>query len=57
MLLAFSSSSSLEEGLARQRHWHSQGRSAVLELHPIEPDPKLKPAQGTETFKLDWIDT
>ena len=57
VLVAFSSSSSLEEGLARQRHWHSQGRSAVLELHPIQARSEAETSARDRNLQLDWIDT
>ena len=57
VLVAFSSSSRLEEGLARQRHWHSQGRSAVLELHPIQARSEAETSARDRNLQLDWIDT
>ena len=57
VLVAFSSSSSLEEGLARQRHWHDQGRSAVLELHSIQARSEAETSAKERNLQLDWIDS
>ena len=57
VLVAFSSRSCLEDGLARQRHWHAQGRSAVLELHPIKTQSEAEASARERTLQLDWIDT
>ena len=55
VLVAFSSGSRLEDGLARQRHWHQQGRSAVLELHPVSDRSEAEAKAEARELQLDWI--
>ena len=57
VLVAFSNGSRLEDGLARQRHWHQQGRSAVLELHPLRDRSEAEAKAEARELQLDWIDT
>ena len=56
VLVAFSPSSRLEDGLARQRHWHQQGRSAVLELHPCKGRSEAECTARSQNLQLDWLD-
>lgn len=57
LMVAFSERSTLEAALERQRWWHQQGRSAVIELHPFSAR-SLAEQQATDQggFQLDWID-
>ena len=56
-MVAFSERSTLEAALERQRWWHQQGRSAVIELHPFHDRSKAEQqAQDQGGFQLDWID-
>ena len=57
VLVAFSPSSKLEDGLARQRHWHQQGRSAVLELHPCSTRAEAETTARNQNLQLDWLDS
>ena len=57
VLVAFSPSSKLEDGLARQRHWHQQGRSAVLELHPCSTRADAETTAQNQNLQLDWLDS
>ena len=57
LMVAFSERSTLEAALERQRWWHQQGRSAVIELHPFNDRSKAEQqAQDQGGFQLDWID-
>ena len=57
LMVAFSERSTLEAALERQRWWHQQGRSAVIELHPFHDRSKAEQqAQDQGGFQLDWID-
>lgn len=56
VLVAFSQRSSLEKGLAKQRHWHAQGRCAVLELHALENRQQAEELAQSQGLQLDWID-
>ena len=57
LMVAFSQQSTLEVALERQRFWHQQGRSAVIELHPFN-DRSQAEQQAIDQggFRLDWID-
>ena len=57
VLVAFSNGSRLEDGLVRQRHWHQQGRSAVLELHPLRDRSEAEAKAEARELQLDWIDS
>ena len=58
LLVAFSSQSTLETALARQREWHLQGRCAVIELHPFPDRAEAEAmAQHQGDLQLDWIDS
>ena len=56
VLVAFSQRSNLEQGLAQQRHWHQQGRCAVLELHALENRQQAEELAQSQGLQLDWID-
>ena len=58
LLVAFSSQSTLETALARQREWHLQGQCAVIELHPFSDRAEAEAmAQHQGDLQLDWIDS
>ena len=57
VLVAFSSRSSLESAMARQRHWHQRGRGAVMALRPLNTRTEAqKLANEKGGLELDWID-
>ena len=57
LMVAFSQQSTLEAALKRQRWWHQQGRSAVIELHPFNDRSQAEQqANDQGGFQLDWID-
>jgi ATP phosphoribosyltransferase regulatory subunit len=57
VFVAFSTASSLESAMDRQRGWHQKGRTAVIALEPLESREtaeQLAKAQGD--MQLDWVD-
>ena len=57
LMVAFSQQSTLEAALERQRWWHQQGRSAVIELHPFNDRSQAEQqANDQGGYQLDWID-
>ena len=57
VLVAFSTASTLESAMERQRNWHQQGRTAVMALEPLASKQEAEQqARAQGGLQLDWVD-